>query len=451
MKNKLIDSGIGFVRKNPTILYSLVLIFAVTAIIFFNSYYALRKFETRNGRILREKAFLGENVLKSFSTDFANRKESLQVKINEIKNRDPEIKSISILAPNENYSRFSPVISTEESVFPDDYQQLFATIWTSDSQLSFIDHDDVGRFWNVMDLIIDDSGNKSGIIVFRLSLATDDMYSQKLINNVYLVTILSLLVVLLITINHTRLFKYQLKATRLEEVDKMKDDFISMASHELKTPLTAISGYAEFLEEAMRAYDPEKKKEYIRYAGNIVSSSSRLRDLVEDILNVSRIEQNRLPVEISDVDMVEIVKNLSDEMKISADEKKLELVNLVEKMPIVSVDKERVKQIIVNLISNAIKYTPTGKVELTGKEDGDFAYITVADTGLGMSADAMKRLFSKFYRIKTDKTTGISGTGLGLWISREIALKMGGDISVESIEGVGSHFTLKLKKAKEKK
>jgi len=169
---------------------------------------------------------------------------------------------------------------------------------------------------------------------------------------------------------------------------------------------------------------------------------------VEDLLDVSRIEQNRLPIDLKEIDLSTIVLELADEMSVLANEKGLELKKSVPEICNVLADPERLKQIIVNLLSNAIKYTPAGSVEIQIKEDEKTVFLTVADTGLGISAEDMKNLFSKFYRVKTQFTNGISGTGLGLWIAREIAQKMGGDLKVESIEGVGSHFTLSLKKAK---
>ena len=110
-------------------------------------------------------------------------------------------------------------------------------------------------------------------------------------------------------------------------------------------------------------------------------------------------------------------------------------------------DPDRVKQILVNVLSNAVKYTPKGTVEVTVTDERDTVSVTVADSGLGISAEDMEHLFSKFYRVRNAETERISGTGLGLWIAREIARKMGGDLTAESIHGVGSHFTLHLKKA----
>lgn len=451
MKNNPIHDGLNFIKRNPTIIYSLVLIFVVTGIIFFNSYYSLREFEKGTDKLLQSKALLGGNVLKVFGSDLFSDKDLLKKKLEEVAAQDPEIRDIAILEPGVNGDGFSVLVSLGDAESFHRHPSLYAILWSEGHAIASVDHDEKGRFWNVADIIRDKDGNKKGIILFRLSLSGHDGFSEEIIKNVYWVTIVSLVVVLLIVVNHARLFKYELKAAKLEEIDRMKDDFISMASHELKSPLTAIKGYAELLNEGIKEEDYEKKKEHIRYVNNIRISVARLRDLVEDILDVSRLEQNRLPIDLENIDIAEIVRGVSDEMSISADEKKLELVNMIDGSLEVVADRDRTKQILVNLVSNAIKYTPSGKIEIKRKEDAGFVYVTVADTGLGMSAESMKNLFSKFYRIRTDKTSAISGTGLGLWISKEIAVKMGGDLSVESIEGVGSHFTLKLKKPMIKK
>lgn len=448
MIREFIKKGIYFIRKNPTILYSFVLIVAVTGIIFFNSYYSLRKFESATDKLLHSKALLAEGVLKSFSRDLINNASYLQSRMDEIKSNDSEIKDMAILRPGDNGEGFSIVASTSLEENFKNQDTFYAILWSKEEAVAFLGYDEYGRYWNVSDIIRDASGKKIGIALLRLSLSEHDVFIQDIIKGVYLVMVMSLLVVLLLVANHARLFKYELKATKLEEVDKMKDDFISMASHELKSPLTAIKGYISLLEESLQSekISEEESKSRLHYLQNMDISATRLRDLVEDLLEVSRLEQNRIPINSVDMDINGIVEAIADEMKISAEEKGLDMKNNFKAESAVFADPERVKQVVVNLLSNAIKYTPAGKVEIKGKEDHKYVYITVADTGMGMSAENMKGLFSKFYRIRNDGTSKISGTGLGLWISREIALKMGGDLTVESIEGVGSHFTLKLKR-----
>lgn len=448
MTKNLIKKGVEFTRKNPTILYSFILIIAVTAIIFFNSYYSLRKFESSTDKLLQSKALLAENVLKSFSADFIEDKEYLQSRIDEIKKQDSEIKDIAILKPKEGEEGFLVVASTANQDSLKNQDTFYAILWSKDEAVAFLGHDEAGRHWNVSDIIKNSKGEKTGIALFRLSLSEHDSFSQGIINSVYFVTIVSLFIVLLLVVNHARLFKYELKATKLEEIDKMKDDFISMASHELKSPLTAIKGYIGLLTDSLQNKDEsEEVKNQRRYLQNMDISATRLRDLVEDLLEVSRLEQNRLPINFRKINLTEIVRGIVEEMQVSAQQKKLELANNIKKPSEINADSERVKQILVNLLSNAIKYTPAGKIEVKSREDDKFVYVTVADTGLGISAEDMKNLFAKFYRIKNADTEKISGTGLGLWISKEIAQKMEGDLTVESIVGVGSHFTLKLRKA----
>jgi signal transduction histidine kinase len=297
-----------------------------------------------------------------------------------------------------------------------------------------------------------EDGTVKGVLLLKLSLAENDALVGKTIFQVYLLSLGAVFIVLLLVFNHIRLFAFEIKAKKLEEIDKMKDDFISMASHELKSPLTAISGYVELLTDTLATEEGllENKNQQKKYLNNIDISANRLKTLVEDLLDVSRIQQNRMPIVLEEVDLSKLVLELANEMKILASEKGLELKQNISEVAKVSVDPERLKQIVVNLLSNAIKYTPQGSVEIQIKEDEKNVFLVVADTGLGISAKNLEKLFSKFYRVKTENTAGISGTGLGLWIAREIAQKMGGDLTVESIEGVGSHFTLSLKKATKK-
>ncbi|KKQ79240.1 MAG: hypothetical protein UT03_C0065G0009, partial [Candidatus Moranbacteria bacterium GW2011_GWD2_38_7] len=318
-----------------------------------------------------------------------------------------------------------------------------------DDAFAYLSNDEGNRYWNVVKAIRGSDGKNAGILLMKLSLAENDVLVEKTITQVYLLSIGAVIVVLLLIFNHLRLFAYEVKAKKLEEIDKMKDDFISMASHELKSPLTAISGYSELLSDTfIKDANPDIKLAQKKYLGNIVISVERLKTLVEDLLDVSRIEQNRLPIDCKSTNLVPIISGIAEEMSVMAQQKKLDLINNIKNLPPVVADAERTKQILVNLLSNAIKYTPTGKVEIQSREDGEWVYITVADSGMGISSDNLQQLFSKFYRVQVAETANISGTGLGLWIAREIAQKMGGNLNAESIEGVGSHFTLKLKKFK---
>jgi signal transduction histidine kinase len=169
-----------------------------------------------------------------------------------------------------------------------------------------------------------------------------------------------------------------------------------------------------------------------------------LNELIEDILNVARLEQDRLPIRLSTFDVAALATTLVDQYRVLVAAKNLTVEFTPGAAAFVKADQDRTKQILTNLLSNAVKYTEKGKVEVLVRSDDEAIRVTVADTGFGISAEALPHLFEKFYRVRTESTARIAGTGLGLWISREIARKMGGDLSVESIAGVGSHFTVTL-------
>lgn len=444
------ENKINFIKKNPAVIYSLVLIAAVTGALILNTYYSLTKFQEGVDYLVQKKAVLGEDIFRVLAADLLDDRDLLQKKITAIKNQDSEVRQISVLVPAKDGDKFNVIASSDSAqIGQENEESLNSVAWSVDQGFAKLGLDREGRYWEVTKVIKDGNNRGIGLVSFQLSLDEYDKLMAAVVRQVYVFSLVSLLVVLLLIANHMRLFGYAVRATKLEEVDKMKDDFISMASHELRTPITALKGYLELIK------DGESKREGApadpetgRYLSNMEISLSRLNDLVEDILEVSRLNQNRLPINLQKVDISEIVSGLADEMKILAEKKGLELVYGREKISEVLADPERVKQILVNLLGNAVKYSQKGKVEIKTKEDAKNVFLTVADTGLGISAEAVKNLFTKFYRVQTDQTKSIPGTGLGLWISREIALKMGGDLSVESIEEVGSHFTLRLKKVK---
>lgn len=450
MVNNRIENKINFIKKNPAVIYSLVLIAAVTGALILNTYYSLAKFQEGVDYLVQKKAVLGEDIFRILAVDLLENRDLLQKKIIAIKNQDSEARRISVLVPSKDGDKFNIIASSNsEEIGQESEDGLNSVAWGVDQGFAKLGLDGDGRYWEVTKVIKDESNRGLGLVSFQLSLDEYDQLMAAVVRQVYVFSLVSLLVVLLLIANHMRLFGYAVRATKLEEVDKMKDDFISMASHELRTPITALKGYLELVKDGLgRREDAQADQEAERYVSNMETSLSRLNDLVEDILEVSRLNQNRLPINPQKVDISKTISVLAEEMRLLAGKKGLELIYSQEKLSEVSADPERVKQILVNLLGNAVKYSLKGKVEIKTKEDAKNVFITVADTGIGISAEDFKNLFTKFYRVQNDRTMSISGTGLGLWISRELALKMGGDLSVESIEGVGSHFTLKLKKAK---
>jgi len=310
-----------------------------------------------------------------------------------------------------------------------------------------LDEDSRGRFWKIVKAIHGgENDEKIGLMEMSLSLAEPDATMNGVITYSYWVLAVIVLILVLLLANQIRMLGYALNLNKLKGVDKMKDMFISMASHELRAPLTAIKGYLDLLKSKR---DLVLDQESSHYLENISASSQRLADLVEDMLEVSRLEGNRFPLEISEFDPDPLIKQSVEEMRSQALQKNLGLDYQPLLPPVlVKADPNRVKQVLVNLIGNALKYTLKGSVKVNAAIKKDNLLITVADTGIGISSEDQVNLFKKFYRARNEQTKNIAGTGLGLWITFETVKKMKGKISVESIEGVGSHFTVHLPLAK---
>jgi len=229
--------------------------------------------------------------------------------------------------------------------------------------------------------------------------------------------------------------------TKEKEVEQMKQELISIATHELRTPITGVKGYLDMIIEGDTGGVNSETKEILQEVSGI---NQKLADLVDDLLNVGRIEQGRIECKPVAMDLAKLTEDIIKEISIQAKQKNLELVYQKPEIPQVKADPDRTRQVLVNLIGNAIKYTEKGSVTVSLQEKDKEIICSVKDTGLGISKEGQKQLFQKFSRVKTDKTRAITGTGLGLWITKQIVEMMGGKIWVESVEGKGSTFSFTL-------
>ncbi len=237
---------------------------------------------------------------------------------------------------------------------------------------------------------------------------------------------------------------------KLKELDKMKDDFVSVASHELRTPMTAIKSYLWMALAGKGGKLSEKQAYYLNRSYN---STDRLIKLVNDMLNISRIDSGRITVVFDKVNIIEVVKEVIEEVRPRADELKIALIlipSLSEKDALVIADKEKIKEVLINLIGNSLKFTPEhGTITLHFEKKDDKIFTHVTDTGRGIDAKDLSTLFRKFGMIEGSYATNkkASGTGLGLYISKSIIDLHKGDITGMS-EGIGkgSTFTIALLK-----
>jgi PAS domain S-box-containing protein len=233
--------------------------------------------------------------------------------------------------------------------------------------------------------------------------------------------------------------------THEKEIDKAKSEFVSLASHQLRTPLGIIKWYLEALEN--EDYVNKAPTLVRKYFNEICKSNERVLSLVRDLLSVSRIEQGRVQNNPKAVNIIFLIKEIVEQMQIVASKKKVDLHLTIQdsKMPSINMDILRFREVIENLIGNAIEYTLAGGfVDVTLNKIGDTLSISVKDTGIGISLTDQKNLFTKFFR--SEKATGHNpkGSGLGLYVAKSYVEGWGGKISVESRDGKGSTFTINL-------
>jgi signal transduction histidine kinase len=232
--------------------------------------------------------------------------------------------------------------------------------------------------------------------------------------------------------------------SRLRELDRLKDEFIAVVSHELRTPLASVYGAAMTLQQR-RDLDPSGRRSLL---GIIYRESARLARLVDQVLWASRLESGRASATIESVDALPVVEEVVSAARahlppgISLD------LEPVGDLPPVAADPEKVKQVLVNLVENAVKYSPDGgRIEVRLERADGYLRFTVEDEGLGIPASEHRKIFEKFHRLDPNLTRGVGGTGLGLYICSELVREMNGRIWVTSGADRGSIFSFELPRA----
>jgi len=222
---------------------------------------------------------------------------------------------------------------------------------------------------------------------------------------------------------------------RLRELDRLKDEFVSLVSHELRTPLTSIHGYVELLLEEEGQLDDDQR----RFLEIVNRNSERLLAVVADLLFLAQIDAGKPAIELASVDLNRIVEECVEASSPVADSKGIELRLQARRLPELKGDPVRLAQVLDNLISNALKFTPRGgSVEIRLRAEEGLAVLEVEDTGLGIPEKEQERLFERFFRSSNAIESAIPGTGLGLTITKAIVERHGGTIEVESAANTGT-------------
>jgi two-component system phosphate regulon sensor histidine kinase PhoR len=228
--------------------------------------------------------------------------------------------------------------------------------------------------------------------------------------------------------------------TEMRRLDDVRRDFIANASHELKTPLTAISGFADTLLEGDLSDEEERRCVEI-----IARNAQRMTNLVEDLLTLSRIEGRKAKLETSEVDVHDLARVMLDDLAQRSKAKSIETSLHTSGDPRARADRRAVEQVLTNLLDNCLKYTGVGgEIDITIEAGEESLRVSVADTGPGIPEEDQSRIFERFYRVDTARSRALGGTGLGLSIVKHLVQSMGGEVTVESQQGKGACFAFTL-------
>jgi signal transduction histidine kinase len=230
---------------------------------------------------------------------------------------------------------------------------------------------------------------------------------------------------------------------RVREVNQLKSEFVSLVSHELRTPLTAVTGYIDLLLEGQGAQSAAKRQEILTI---VKRNTERLVRLIDDLLDLSRMEAGKVELQITALDLIALIADVVGLLRPQIEAKGQRLTfDPTQTLPAVAGDAERIRQVLINLLANAHKYTPPGgQIWLTAHTEPGWARIDVRDNGIGLSPDEQAHLFEGFFRARRPAGQEVEGTGLGLPITRLLVEMHGGRLTVTSVPGEGSTFTFTL-------
>ena len=247
----------------------------------------------------------------------------------------------------------------------------------------------------------------------------------------------------LMDLNATLEERVKMRTATLEEVDRLKSEFVSHVSHEIRTPLTSIKGYIDNFKDGIAGPLTEKQADYLE---RMTKNSDRLIRLIDDLLQISRIESGKIELNVVPLLVPSLTKEIVNNLKLLAEEKGLQIVvEEFEEDDQISGDPDRLEQIMTNLLDNAIKFAPEGsEITIAFQKDEQFITTSIADQGPGIAPEEQERIFDRFYQVEHELMTQTKGTGLGLFIVKNFIELHGGQIWVTSIRGQGATFSFTL-------
>lgn len=443
----------NFFKNNAQLIYTVALLIVIPGALIVNTYLFFDNTQKMMKVEINKKAHLASDIFSANVPTLLSDIEQLQSLLEKVVNSNSEIQALDVLIQKKD--DYSLVASMDKDEIGNETKLYYHSLaWRGGESIAFETNSNAistiseipisdEKFWVVVNPVSDDQNNKVALVSIKLSSAVVDQLVQNNLMKGLMVLVVTLVIIILLIFNNISLFKSAVRFKKLKEVDELKDEFIFMASHELRAPITGIKGYLSMILDKTFGELPAEAGAKLQM---VSQEANRLGDLVEDLLEVSRIQQGRTNLKLESVSLAPIIQEIVNIFSQQAKDKELILKSdIQENIKNIYADEGRIKQILVNLTSNAIKYTPSGSVSIStelviGKKD--MVKIKISDTGMGIAAKDREKLFQKFYRIQNEKTDKIVGTGLGLWITKELIVLMGGEIFVDSLENKGTDVTV---------
>lgn len=436
-----VERSFRYIKEHPQMLFVLILLLVMPFLFLYSGQKFLEVGRQNQNTLQNERVGLMQDVFATLLTATGFNPTILQKEIEHISALNPDIVSFRIV--EKRGAEFIPIAALDTSLLgvPEPVTDLYkgAALRDDETLLTPVSTTNGRRL-----LAYRSIQNEDGTYYFvytQVSLqAVDAVFAAREREALYSLVFVYLFIIAL-AYWHIRLTDYRYLYLQVQKANEMKDLFTNLIAHELRAPLTAIRGYSSMLEEA------SANKEQKKYAVRIKDSSERLLAIVNDLLDVARIQSGKLSVTNESLNVSEVVLSVIEELQISASEKKIILKPVgAETEHIVVGDSKRLHQAFTNLVSNAIKYTKEGTIELEIQDTRTSVVVRVKDTGTGISSEDQKKLFAPFFRVQNEDMSKITGTGLGMWITKQLVELMGAKISVESIKGVGTHIVVVLNK-----
>jgi len=435
-----LEEKVQKIAKPISIWYPIIIIVSIPLLLIINTLWNLKTFNRDINYFIRHQASSIADTIKAQITENIDNVEKIDSILSLTKNNNEELAGIAILkAENQSFVYYGGTISPEEraGIEKSGLNQMAIGFNNSFAGLTY-DPVSQKNLWNVS---VPLNNQKTYILFLKMRTDQVDTLLKRTSRDSYIILTILVVITLILLSNHFLFYTKAMKAREIEELDKLKDEFISIAAHELRAPMTGLVGYLELLRDKI---SPDQMPKVEGDLTTLDSLSRDLNSLIDDLLDVSRIEQGRLKTITSEVNIDEIINKVLTTFAPVAKSQSLELIYQKTDIPTIYSDPDRVRQIIINLTSNAIKYSQKGTVTITVIKNKNEVEISVKDTGIGIPADKISTLFTKFGRVRDDKTAEVRGTGLGLWITKQIVEILGGKISVQSIYGSGSVFSFTL-------